>query len=87
MQLGKSIKAGALFVLLVCPDGIAAAITGLVLELLYRVSVHVKYLEPGYEYFSAFAGAGALVALLAARVVRYWFRQRKSANSPDIRDR
>jgi len=74
----KSLKS-AFYVLIVgCPDGLAAGLTGLLLELGYRTCVAVEILNSGYEYFSLMAGLAAFIALFIYRAARHYIRTARS---------
>jgi len=68
VQLGDRVKSGALFVLFVCPDGIAIAATSLVMELLYRLAIRLNYLGTGLEYLAVSVGFGLFVLILGFRL-------------------
>ena len=75
----KTLKSGLYVVVVGCPDGLAAAITGLVMELVYRASVALKYLEPGYEYLSVAAGFTVFVSLFVYRTILYFHKQNRGS--------
>ena len=79
----RRIAAAPRFILLVCPDGVAAALTGIAIEVIYRAGVHYGYLQTGFEYFAVAVGVGALVLLLGARVIRYLLIAKNRGDSPN----
>ena len=68
------LKAASYIAIVGCPDGLAAALTGLLMELLYRVCVALEILNPGFEYFALLAGFGTFVCLLTYRTVLYFIK-------------
>ncbi len=77
-SLKSTLYSAFYFVIVGCPDGSAAALTGLVLELVYRAFVALEIVQPGFEYFSLVAGLVAFVALFAYRAAIYSIRKKRS---------
>ncbi len=75
-MLIKKIKEWFVTALLICPDGIAIAIIGVLLELLYRVCVYFGFLGSELNYFALTAGFTIFSLLIGWRLICYVLRKK-----------
>lgn len=75
--LFRSLKSAFYVAIVGCSDGLAAALTGLILEVVYRTCVALEILQSGFEYFSLVTGLVAFVALFTYRSALYYIKQKR----------
>lgn len=75
----KKIINGLVFVLLVCPEGLAIFTLGMIMELIYRLGVHLGYLKPGIELLLVVGSFVLGLMLFSWKMLVYYFKKHNEA--------
>ena len=73
----KRLKDSAVFVLVFCPEGVAVAILGSLMELIYRACVFFKLLNSGLELLPFIGGFVLFVVLFAWKILVYFLKRNR----------
>lgn len=73
----KKLKDSAVFVLIVCPEGVAVAILGSLMELIYRICIYFKLLNSGLELLPFIGGFVLFSVLFAWKLLVYFLKRHR----------
>jgi hypothetical protein len=73
----KSLKHTLMFVVLLCPEGVAIALVCSLMELVYRLSVYFGFSNSSLNFLSLFFGFSVFIILFMYRLFLYFIKKRK----------
>jgi len=75
MLILRKLKKAAVLILILCPEGIAIAILGFLMELIYRFCIYFNLLQSGLELLPLIGGVAISMLLLAWKFLLYFLKR------------
>jgi hypothetical protein len=83
LKLCSRMKNWMIFVLLICPDGVAILLATTVMEMIYRVSIYYNFSNSGLEFLSLGFGICLFTLMFLYRALIF-LKRRKEKRSDTI---